>query len=123
MLRSWKTEERKKKENDNKLLDAKLRLGDSYYAIKNYSKSINIYNDLFSESDIDKNYLLYQIGLANYGMNNVENSIKSLIQIIDNDSSNLIDDALFRIASIYFETSKLPSSISMCLSQVRAPKA
>ena len=43
-----------KKENDNKLLDAKLRLGDSYYAIKNYSKSINIYNNLFSESDIDK---------------------------------------------------------------------
>ena len=100
-----------KKENDSKLLDAKLRLGDSYYAIKNYSKSINIYNNLFSESDIDKNYLLYQIGLANYGMNNIENSIKSLIQIIENDSSNLIDDALFRIASIYFETSKFNFSI------------
>ena len=66
---------------------------------------------MFSESDIDKNYLLYQIGLANYGMNNIENSIKSLIQIIENDSSNLIDDALFRIASIYFETSKFNFSI------------
>ena len=44
-------------------------------------------------------------------MNNIENSIKSLIQIIENDSSNLIDDALFRIASIYFETSKFNFSI------------
>ena len=68
-----------KKENDSKLLDAKLRLGDSYYAIKNYSKSIDIYNDLFSESNIDKNYLLYQIGLANYGMNKIEKSIKYIL--------------------------------------------
>jgi len=97
--------------NNSKLLDAKLRLADSYYAIKSYSKSIDIYNDLLSESNMDKNYLLYQIGLANYGKNNNQKSIENLTQIIENDSSNLIDDAIFRIASIYFETSKFDLSI------------
>lgn len=97
--------------NESKLLDAKLRLADSYYAIKSYSKSIDIYNSLLYESNLDKNYLLYQIGLANYGRNNNQKSIEYLTQIIENDSSNLIDDAIFRIASIYFETSKFDSSI------------
>ncbi len=95
---------------DNELLDAKLRLADSYYAVKKYNKSIEIYKNLLDSYD-NIDYINYQIGLSYYGNNDIENSIKYLSKVVENHTSNLIDDAIYKIGSIYFEKTNFDSSI------------
>ena len=96
---------------DNEFLDAKLRLADSYYAVKKYSQSIEIYKSLL-DSNESLDYINYQIGLSYHGNNDIENSIRYLSKIVvENHTSTLIDDAIYKIGSIYFEKSNFDSSI------------
>ena len=90
--------------------DTYLRLADSYYASKNFKKAIESYEKI-SEKKSDKNYLNYQIGLSYNGINKNNQSIEFLDKVIDEGKNSLVDDALFRKAQIYLESSEFDNSI------------
>ena len=90
--------------------DIYLRLADSYYASKNFKKAIESYKKI-SEKKSDKNYLNYQIGLSYNGINKNNQSIEFLDKVINEGKNSLVDDALFRKAQIYLESSEFDNSI------------
>ena len=90
--------------------DTYLRLADSYYASKNFKKAIESYKKI-SEKKSDKNYLNYQIGLSYNGINRNNQSIEFLDKVINEGKNSLVDDALFRKAQIYLESSEFDNSI------------
>ena len=100
---------------DNKLsskdIDPMLRLADSYYASKNFNSSIKYYNTALQNSDINRNYIIYQIGLCHYGLDDFTKSIEYMDKVILNSEKSLDDDAIFRKAQIYFENSEFDKSI------------
>lgn len=100
---------------DNKLsskdIDPILRLADSYYASKNFNNSIKYYNTALQNSDINRNYIIYQIGLCYYGLDDFTKSIDYMDKVILNSEKSLDDDAIFRKAQIYFENSEFDKSI------------
>ena len=100
---------------DNKLsskdIDPILRLADSYYASKNFNSSIKYYNTALQNSDINRNYIIYQIGLCYYGLDDFTKSIEYMDKVILNSEKSLDDDAIFRKAQIYFENSEFDKSI------------
>jgi len=91
--------------------DLLLRLADSYYASKNFKNAIKTYNKSLENSDINKNYINYQIGLSYYGLDDFTNSIIYMDKVISNPEKSLDDDAIFRKAQIYFENSEFDKSI------------
>lgn len=100
---------------DNKVsskdIDPILRLADSYYASKNFNSSIKYYNTALQNSDINRNYIIYQIGLCYYGLDDFTKSIDYMDKVILNSEKSLDDDAIFRKAQIYFENSEFDKSI------------
>ena len=100
---------------DNKVsskdIDPILRLADSYYASKNFNSSIKYYNTALQNSDINRNYIIYQIGLCYYGLDDFTKSIDYMDKVISNSEKSLDDDAIFRKAQIYFENSEFDKSI------------
>tara|TARA_Y100000768_G_C23985785_1_gene688748 strand:- start:1386 stop:4325 length:2940 start_codon:yes stop_codon:yes gene_type:complete len=101
------------KENklSSKDIDPTLRLADSYYASKNFNSSIKYYNTALQNSDINRNYIIYQIGLCYYGLDDFTKSIEYMDKVILNSEKSLDDDAIFRKAQIYFENSEFDKSI------------
>ena len=100
---------------DNKFsskdIDPILRLADSYYASKNFNSSIKYYNTALQNSDINRNYIIYQIGLCHYGLDDFTKSIEYMDKVILSSEKSLDDDAIFRKAQIYFENSEFDKSI------------
>lgn len=95
----------------SKDIDPILRLADSYYASKNFNSSIKYYNTALQNSDINRNYIIYQIGLCYYGLDDFTKSIDYMDKVILNSEKSLDDDAIFRKAQIYFENSEFDKSI------------
>ena len=98
------------KTNSNQI-DALLRLADSYYASKRFNRSIEYYNKALEDNSVNKNYIIYQIGLCYYGLDNFTKSIEFMDKVIVNSDKSLDDDAIFRKAQIYFENSEFDKSI------------
>ena len=92
-----------KKNIDQTIIDdTYLRLGDSYFAIRNYSKAIIAYTAIVDNSGLDADYAMYQIGMSYGFQNNNESKVNALIKVINNyQISSLKDDALFQLAITY----------------------
>lgn len=101
----------KDNKHSSKDIDPILRLADSYYASKNFNSSIKYYNTALQNSDINRNYIIYQIGLCYYGLDDFTKSIDYMDKVILNSEKSLDDDAIFRKAQIYFENSEFDKSI------------
>lgn len=82
--------------------DASNRLGDSYYASKNYSKAIESYKKVIDEGGVGADYAQYQTAMS-YGFKGENDAkITSLKKLVTNHTdSQLQDDALFQIATTY----------------------
>ncbi len=98
-----------KKIDDNDLNDdASNRLGDSFYATKNYTKAIEAYNKVVQEGGVGADYAQYQIAMSKGYMGNNESKIESLKTLInDYVDSQLQDDALFQLATTYTTTNNI----------------
>lgn len=92
------------KNNINKTIidDTYLRLGDSYFAIRNYEKAIRAYKIIVDNSGLDADYAMYQIGMS-YGFQDANKfKVEALTKVINNyQISSLKDDALFQLAITY----------------------
>ncbi len=89
--------------DDNDLNDdASNRLGDSFYASKNYTNAINSYNKVLQEGGVGSDYAQYQTAMSNGFMGDNNKKIENLTILIKNYmNSQLQDDALFQLATTY----------------------
>lgn len=87
--------------------DATNRLGDSYYAIKNYDRAINAYNKVVTEGGVGADYAQYQKAMSNGLSGKTQQKISDLLDLIKNYStSQLQDDALFELATTHTAINK-----------------
>ncbi|KAA8483314.1 tetratricopeptide repeat protein [Arcticibacter tournemirensis] len=87
----------------NTVNDATLRLGDSYFVLKNYGSALQQYNKVIAWNSDGKDYALFQRGMIEglQGQNDAKIAThQSLLQQFPN--SNYADDAGFEIAYTYF---------------------
>ena len=82
--------------------DAYLRLGDSYFALRDYKKAVLSYTNIPEDKGSGADYAQYQIAMSVGFTGNNKEKIAVLTHIISNyENSNLIDDALFQLAKTY----------------------
>ncbi len=94
--------------DDNDLNDdASNRLGDSYYASKRYSEAIKAYEKVINEGGVGSDYAQYQKAMSTGLAGDANGKITALNELTENfGDSNLKDDALFELASIYASKEK-----------------
>lgn len=82
--------------------DAFIRLGDSYFATRNYSDAIKSYKTVVDKNGAEADYAQYQIGMS-YGFRDEDDAkIKALTKVVnDYKISTLKDDALYQLANTY----------------------
>lgn len=82
--------------------DAYIRLGDSYFATRNYAKAIQMYQTIVDENAAGADYAQYQIGMS-YGFKNENDAkITALTKVVNEyQNSTLKDDALYQLANTY----------------------
>lgn len=82
--------------------DAITRLGDSYYASRNYKNAINNYKKVIESKGENADYAEYQIGMS-YGFIDQDSAkITALTKVVNMyKNSSLKDDALYQLASTY----------------------
>ncbi|UAM97031.1 tetratricopeptide repeat protein [Polaribacter litorisediminis] len=82
--------------------DASIRLGDSYFATKEYDNAIKIYKNVINEFGSEADYAQYQIGMSYGFRDNDDAKISALIKVINEyETSSLKDDAWYQLASTY----------------------
>lgn len=80
--------------------DAKLRLADSYFIMKDYSTALSWYNRVIDNDGRDVDYAIYQKAFCYGAEGNFEKKISTLKTLISGYQSSLLyDDALYEIAS------------------------
>ncbi len=84
----------------NLISDAHLRLADSYYITKKYSKAANGYDKVIASGIQGTDYALYQRAFCYGAMDNFNKKISTLKTLTTKYSSSILyDDALYEIAS------------------------
>ncbi len=82
--------------------DAINRLGDSYYAIRDYATAIKNYNIIIESQGAGADYALYQRAMSKGLINKKNAKIKDLKKLVkDYPQSVYIDDALYQTAVTY----------------------
>ena len=91
------------KNQDKRLNDAYLRIGDAYYLTRNPRRAIDFYDKAVNVGNFDTDYAIFQISVC-YGLNGENASkIASLQSMLDNyPSSTFAADAKYEIGETYF---------------------
>jgi len=87
----------------NTINDATMRVADSYFVLKSYSKALNYYNRIIDERAPGEDYALFQRGMIQGLQGNPDSKIATLNDVLAKfPNSNYADDASFEIAYTYF---------------------
>ncbi len=99
---------------DNRLVDARVRLAESYYATRDFEASAKVYDNLLKgDGSIDKNLLRYNYALTLYNMGKKEDAIKELTRVVkDAKGSQLEENSRFMIGWIYFKSQDYDKAIA-----------
>jgi len=91
------------KQKDLSLVDdATIRMGDSFFAIKEYRKSIDAYKKVLDQLGNSSDYAQYQIAMCFGFLERNTTKITELESLLDNfNLSNFRDDALFQLGNTY----------------------
>ncbi len=82
--------------------DAYVRLGDSYFANRNYNNAITSYSKVVLNEGADADYAQYQTGMCYGFLEKYQEKINALTKVVNNYAiSSLKDDALFQLANTY----------------------
>ena len=93
--------------------DLYLRLGDSYFANKQYWPAMENYNKAISLDPSKGSYALYQKAISYGFVNRNSQKIENLRALIDSKAKhNLIDDALYALASTLASENKTADAIT-----------
>src|SRR5690606_27994588 len=91
---------------DKRIVDARLRLADSYYGSKNYDAASRVYRDLFNlgSDEIESPYAYYQYAQALYKAGKTEQALAEFKTLQERfPDSDYADESLFTIAWIHFQ--------------------
>ncbi len=93
--------------------EIKLRLADSYYAQKNFTKASQIYRDYFSDPEAKgSDYVSYQLAQALFRAGNLEGAIDELKKFLNQyPSSRYVDEVQYLIGWIRFKQGLFQVSI------------
>jgi len=96
----------------NTIKDATVRLADSYFVLKSYTKAMEYYNRIIASHEQGEDYALFQRGMIQGLQGQLDTKINTMNSLLSTfPNSNYADDAAFEIAYAYFlksdgETSK-----------------
>ncbi len=105
----------KKYPGNKRIVDAKLRLADSYYGSKNYAAASRIYKDLFrtGSSSINNPYGFYQYAQALYKAGNTEEAISEFNTLQQKfPESEYAQGSIYTIGWIYFQKENFNEAIA-----------
>ncbi len=89
-------------EPKNIVNDVYVRLGDSYYILKEYNPAIENYTKAVERKSLDADYAMYQKAISQGALNNFESKIGTLEKLIANYSqSTYVAPAKYEIANTY----------------------
>lgn len=99
---------------DPKIVDAKLRLAESYFANREFSKSTAIYNSLKAEKNFkDGDYVVYQYALSLFNQGKSKEAITEFRVLVSNfPSSPYVENSRYLIGWIYFQEANYEQAIS-----------
>lgn len=87
--------------------DATIRLGDSYYADRNFSQAITAYKRVADDFGIGADYAQFQAAMSYGLLKNYEAKIQALTDLVNNfELSSYKDDALFQLGNTYAQVKK-----------------
>ncbi|MCG1035828.1 tetratricopeptide repeat protein [Polaribacter sargassicola] len=82
--------------------DAYTRLGDGYYAVRDYKSAVDAYYRVVQNAGSDSDYAQYQIGMSYGFTEDNKDKINALKKVINEyHISSLKDDALYQLANTY----------------------
>jgi len=98
----------------NNIRDAKLRLADSYYGEKKYSKASQLYKEVFLSGNSDNSdYAYYQYAQALYRAGNSDEAIKEFRNLQSKfPSSKYVAESQYIIGWIHFQKGRFNESIN-----------
>ncbi len=105
----------KKHRKNKRVVDARLRLADSYYATKNYAAASRIYKDLFASNttSIDNPYGYYQFAQALYKAGNTDEAMAEFNNLQKKfPQSDYAQGSLYTIGWIYFQKENFREAIA-----------
>ncbi|PQJ22959.1 tetratricopeptide repeat protein [Tenacibaculum sp. SG-28] len=89
-------------ENSDLKDDTANRLGDSYYAERQYEKAVKAYTKVIDDGGIGADYAQYQIAMSKGFLGDNSSKITNLETLVSTfQNSQLVDDALFQIGNTY----------------------
>jgi len=90
--------------------DARLRLGDSYYALKRYEDAVEVYRRVDGEGT---DYALFQSGEALNYAGRSEEALRSLNRLVDRyPDSRWRPQAMYRIGAIHFQKQNYEEAVT-----------
>ena len=92
--------------------DARLRVSDCDYALKNYDQALVGYETL-EEKPVAHDYRNYQIGLIHQLNGRVDKAVEAYMKVTEILGSTYRDNALFQIAQTYLEDASFEQAIEM----------
>ncbi|EMR02891.1 tetratricopeptide repeat protein [Cesiribacter andamanensis] len=94
--------------------DALLRLGDSYYATKNYNAALDAYQRAQKENTPEKDYALFQTGLVNGLLDKNAEAMQAWNTLTrDFPNSQYVDDAQFNKAELQFSQGRYTEALQL----------
>ena len=95
----------------NTVVDATMRLADSYFVSKSYSNALTYYNRIITNKSTGEDYALFQRGMIQGLQGQDDTKIATMGSLLQQfPSSNYADDAGFEIAYTYFNKGDLDKS-------------
>ena len=98
-----------------KIIDAKLRLADSFYGTKNFERSSQIYSEVFSNqsSNLNNDYALYQFGQALFYADRSNEAIRRFRDLQEEyPSSRYLDESQYLIGWINFKNGNFEEAVT-----------
>lgn len=103
----------KTNDDEQKLIDAYLRLGDSYFATKDYWKAMETYNEVKKKNGSDQDYAHFQKAISYGFVGKNKAKIEDLkLFLKDYINSQYTDDALYELGNTYVLINNVPKAVS-----------
>ncbi len=102
-------------EDDNlRLNDAYLRLGDGHFVSSNYSDAIAAYKKAIIINEVETDYASFQIAMSYGYVGEGDKKMKALNAFINNfPKSGLRDDAMYELANSYIKSNQIEEAMAM----------
>lgn len=93
-------------QNDERRIDALIRLADCYYVTKDYQRAIFNYERALSNASSQADYINYQLGLTHMANRSWDTAIRYFDLVINMAASQYADDALYQKGMVFFENGR-----------------